>query len=265
MKRSIDPEDYQSLPHPLAVMPKVFRDGHFIAPHSHERDQLLYALSGVMRVTTGSDTWLLPPARALLMPAGQEHSVEIRGDVHMRSLYISPGGPTEIKVLNVTPLLRELIAELAGEPMDFSGNPRAELIAELIVTEMDRTACLPLNVPLPADSRLQELYMRLVDDPTCGESLELLAGDVGVSAKTIARLCARELGMRFSDWRRRIRFSLALERLEQGEPVKVVSRDCGYRSASAFTHAFKQEFGQRPSDFQSPHVIEFRGPFSEQN
>ncbi|MEM7446488.1 MAG: helix-turn-helix transcriptional regulator [Pseudomonadota bacterium] len=250
-QRSTDPADYQALPHPVAVMPKVFADGHRIPAHRHARDQLLFAIRGVMRVGTGLDTWVVPPDRALLMPAGQEHSVEMRGEVQMRTLYISPSRPARIKVLKVTPLLRELISELALEPMDFSGRPRAELIAKLINAEMDRADSVPLTFPLPSDPRLQRLCLRLIEEPSLDASLELLADEIGASAKTLARLCSKELGMRFSEWRRRMRFSAAVERLDQGEPIKSVARSCGYHSASAFTHAFKAEFGVRPSEFRS--------------
>src|SRR5262245_1527494 len=51
-QRSTDPEDYQALPRPVAAMAKKFPPGFEIAPHAHARDQLLYAVSGVMRIQT---------------------------------------------------------------------------------------------------------------------------------------------------------------------------------------------------------------------
>ena len=74
--RSTDPRDYQELPQSLAVMAKRFNDGFVIDPHQHLRDQLIYAVSGVMRIGTSEDAWVVPPDRALLMPAGIEHSIE---------------------------------------------------------------------------------------------------------------------------------------------------------------------------------------------
>ena len=249
--RSTKAEDYQDLPQAVAVMPKHFADGHRIAPHAHKRDQLLYAVSGVMRVSTSDDSWVVPPDRALMLPAGTEHSVEMRGKVQMRTLYISAVGQTSPKVLHVTPLLRELIAALAQAPMDFSNDPRAERIAELICIEMDAATALPLNIPLPSDPRLQRLCMALMEDPSQNASLEVLAHDLGASAKTLARLCTRELGMSFGDWRRRVRFTAALELLERGEATKTAASRCGYSSTSAFTYAFRRVFGVTPTGFQS--------------
>ena len=39
--RSTDPADYQRVPRAVAAMPKDFADGFEIAPHSHERAQLI--------------------------------------------------------------------------------------------------------------------------------------------------------------------------------------------------------------------------------
>ncbi|MDA7963456.1 MAG: helix-turn-helix transcriptional regulator [Ruegeria sp.] len=249
--RSTQAEDYQDLPQAVAVMSKRFADGHRIAPHAHKRDQLLYAVSGVMRVSTSDNSWVVPPDRALLLPAGTQHSVEMRGQVQMRTLYISATGAASAKVLLVTPLLRELIAELARAPMDFSDDPRAERIAELICIEMEAATALPLNIPLPSDPRLQRLCMTLMEDPSQRASLEVLAHDIGASAKTLTRLCNRELGMRFGDWRQRVRFTVALEMLERGETIKSAASHCGYSSPSAFSYAFRRVFGQTPTGFQT--------------
>lgn len=248
--RSIDPRDYQELPQSLAVMAKRFNDGFVIDPHQHLRDQLIYAVSGVMRIGTSDDAWVVPPDRALLMPAGIEHSIEICGDVEMRTLYIASSSSSEIKVLMVSPLLRELITALAGEPMDFSGNRRAEQIAELITTELASATALPLNIPLPRDARLQKVCQQLLADPSTVMSLEELSERTGASPKTLARLCKTDLGMTFSVWRRRVRFSKAFELLGSNHSIKEVASKCGYESPSAFTFAFKKEFGASPTDFR---------------
>jgi AraC-like DNA-binding protein/quercetin dioxygenase-like cupin family protein len=247
---STDPRDYQNLPQNLAVMAKQFPDGFIIASHSHPRDQLIYAISGVMRIETSEDAWVVPPDRALLMPAGIDHSIYVRGNVEMRTLYIASLEPTATKVLTVSPLLRELITALACEPMDYTGNRRAEHVAELISMELNRATALPLNIPLPRDKRLQQVCQQLLSDPSITLSLEQLADQTAASSKTLARLCLNELGMSFSVWRRRIRFAKALELLGRDQPMKRVARECGYESPSAFTYAFRKEFGASPTDFR---------------
>ncbi|MEO1494574.1 MAG: helix-turn-helix transcriptional regulator [Pseudomonadota bacterium] len=247
---STDPKDYQSLPSSVAVMPKRFPDGFYIAPHSHPRDQLIYAISGVMLIETSDDAWVVPPDRALLMPAGREHSIQVSGHVEMRTLYIAPSETARVKVLFVSALLRELITALAREPMDYSGIRRAELMADLISTELEDAEALPLNVPLPRDRRLQQICQLLLKDPSIRLSLDQLADNAAASSKTLARLCIKELGMSFSVWRRRVRFAKALELLGRGRSMKLISRQCGYESPSAFTFAFRKQFGTSPTEFR---------------
>jgi len=68
--RSINAQDYQHRPRVVTAMAKEFPAGAQTGSHSHPRAQLIYAIEGVMRVTTPSGFWALPPLRALWVPAG---------------------------------------------------------------------------------------------------------------------------------------------------------------------------------------------------
>jgi len=105
--RSTDPRDYQSVARPFAAMAKSFADGFEIEPHSHARDQLIYAVSGLMRVRTAHDAWIVPPDRAVYLPARTTHSISMRGDVEMRTLYIARGAAPP-KEQESIPLARDL-------------------------------------------------------------------------------------------------------------------------------------------------------------
>ena len=84
--RSTDAADYQNVPRPIAAMSKTFAHGSEIAPHHHPRDQFLFSVTGVMRVFTRSEAWVVPADRAVYLPAGVEHSIAIRGVVTMSTL-----------------------------------------------------------------------------------------------------------------------------------------------------------------------------------
>jgi quercetin dioxygenase-like cupin family protein len=75
--RSTEPLDYQHLPQPISAMAKSFADGFEIALHEHDRDQLLYAISGVMHLQTQRAAWVVPPDRAVYIPAGISHTVSM--------------------------------------------------------------------------------------------------------------------------------------------------------------------------------------------
>ncbi len=248
--RSTNPDDYQAVPRAIAAMAKSFAAGDATRPHSHTRDQLLHAVTGVMRVTTAEGAWIVPPDRALYMPGGIEHAVSMKGRVEMRTLYIDPGAapglPQQPVVLEVPDLLRALILELLEEPVLYDETARGGRLAALILDEIASARTLALAIPMPKDRRLKRLCERLIAEPARDETLERLAEGTGASARTLSRLFTRETGLTFSQWRQRVRFTNALEALVRGEPVGAVARASGYASASAFTAAFKKALGQTP-------------------
>jgi quercetin dioxygenase-like cupin family protein len=58
--------------------------------HVHEDHQLAWASAGVLTVLTGGTTWVLPPSRALWIPAGLPHETGASGRATMRSVYVPP-------------------------------------------------------------------------------------------------------------------------------------------------------------------------------
>jgi len=249
--RSTDPEDYQDLPQTIGVMSKSFVDGSVVPLHSHERDQLLYGISGIMRLRTEAEAWIVPPDGAVYIPAGTAHSINMHGVVDMRTLYIDArrgdDRPRTLSVVAVSALLRELILALNEEPVAYVPESRGGLIAQLIEHEIERSHELSLKVPLPNDPRLQRLCAELLADPSDRRTLDDWAIVAGASTRTLARLFENDLGMSFNQWRQRIRFHNALEALSSGESIARVAARHGYRSASAFSAAFAKVMGMLPS------------------
>jgi AraC-like DNA-binding protein/quercetin dioxygenase-like cupin family protein len=252
--RSTNAVDYQNVLRPLAAMSKTFEDGFEIPPHGHPRDQLVYAVTGVMRVRTRTDGWIVPPDRAVYLPAHTEHAIRIRGLVTMSTLYIVrrhhddlPLAPT---VLEVSPLLRELVLALIDEPVIYDEQGRGGAVASLILDEIARARQLPLVIPMPRDARLQRVCDALLADPASRLTLEGWVDVAGASVRTLARLFEEELGVSFVAWRQRVRFHNALEAIIAGDPISRVAMRNGYRSASAFSAAFRNVMGQSPSSLR---------------
>lgn len=249
--RSTDPADYQSLPVKVAAMAKRFASGHEIAPHDHARDQLLFAVSGVMAVRTPREAWIVPPDRAVYLPARTRHSLRIRGDLEMRTLYITSGTVPALRgepcVIEVSALLRELVLALFEEDLLYDEGGRGGMLARLALSELGRARRLPLSVPMPEDLRLKKVCDALLADPACDWPLERWSESVGAAPRTLARLFERELGMGFALWRRRVRFHDSVAALVAGAPVAQVARRAGYRSVSAYAAAFRQAMGMAPS------------------
>ena len=253
-ERSTDPADYQRVPRAVAAMPKDFATGHVIAPHHHRRGQLIYATVGTMRVSTEDSVWLVPPQRALWMPAGVEHSIFMPGDVTMRTLYLradaASGMPKTCRVLPISALLRELIVRATELPMHYDeGGPAGYLVA-LIVSELESAQSLALHLPMPRDGRLRALCQALLDAPGDQRPLAAWATSVNASGRTLARRFQSETGLSFGAWRQQARVLEAMGRLGGGAPVTQVALDLGYESVSAFSAMFRRAAGASPSHYR---------------
>src|SRR5689334_9945136 len=187
--RSTDPLDYQRVPRAVAAMPKDFASGFEVLPHSHERAQLIYATAGTMRVSTDDGMWVVPPQRALWMPAGVRHSILMLSDLTMRTLYLREDAaavmPEACRVLPVSPLLRELIVRATELPLQYDETGPAGHVVALIITELHGLQSLPLQLPMPSDARLRALCQALLDAPADSRTLGEWAVTINASARTL--------------------------------------------------------------------------------
>ena len=224
--------------------------GGGVAPHAHNFGQVAFARRGVMRVLAQGGVWVVPPGRALWIPARVVHEVQCRTDVAMRTVYLRADSQLpyrkELAVLAVTPLLREIILRLVEGPVDETTRPH---LLPLLEAELRAGQVMPLNLPQPRDPRLARAVARLTDDPAARGTLEHWAAQAGMARRSFARRFAVETGLSFGVWRRRLRMLWAIEQLAVGEPVTVVALDAGYDSVSAFIQAFRQEMGVTPGRY----------------
>lgn len=240
----------EALPQAVVAYGRDLRRGDSLPFHHHQRAQLVYASRGVMTVTTRSASYVVPPQRAVWMPAGVEHRIDARSDVAMRTLYIHASEvmhpPGEVCVLQVTPLLRELIvAAVQAGPVYAPGSALSRIMA-VILDQVGMQHVAALALPLPTDPRLLRITHALLQDPADGRDLGQWASLVGASKRTIGRLFNAETGMSFQAWRQQRRLLRALELLATGEQVTRVALELGYDNTSAFISMFRRCLGTTP-------------------
>lgn len=235
----------------LRTLACTYFAGYHLPPHAHPWGQLIYAASGVMRVRTQGMLWIVPPARAIWAPAGIEHEIWAKGDFAMRTLYLEPTLAADLPhasfALDVSPLLRELVLHVVSVGMLDDGDEGHARFAGVIADQIRASATLPLSLPLPADLRAVRLAERLRDDPACDLELDALARAAGASARTVQRLFLAETGLRFAEWRQRLRLLHGASLLGAGTSVTQAGLDAGYAGTSAFIAAFRKQFGHTPS------------------
>src|ERR1700678_16744 len=228
----------------------TFTEGYLSKAHRHDWDQFTYATHGVLTVQTDKGSWVIPPHRAVWVPAGIEHVEVMSGPVAARSLFFVPGLakflPRECTAVNVSPLLRELIlATIRFGYLDRNVPAQARLLA-IILDQFEALAQAPLQLKTPSDPRALQIAALLEKDPASPKPLRTLAREAGASKRTIERLFKADTGVSFQQWRQRLRVIQALRLLASGESVTSVALDVGYSGTSAFIAMFRRELGTTP-------------------
>jgi AraC-like DNA-binding protein/quercetin dioxygenase-like cupin family protein len=230
----------------------TYSSGHVIQPHTHPWVQLLYASSGAMTAQAGRWSWMVPPGRAVLIPAGCPHTIRMWGDVAMRLLAIPPDRIAdridldECRVLSVTPLLRELVLRVIEMgALDSRVAEEARLLAVLF-DEIAGAEIAPLMLPLPVEPRALAVARHVLARPAEEETIDGLARRFGAGRRTLERLFRGETGISFGMWRQKARMLDSIRLLAEGKSVTEAALDTGYNSVSAFIAAFKTTFGCTP-------------------
>lgn len=229
-------------------------DAHF-EPHQHAWVQLAYCDQGLIQVTAmepqGHTSFVVPPSRAVWIPANTLHAVTMLENAHLRTVYMhasaTPAGWTQARALVVSPLLRELIQALE----DMQPGPREDALTLLTLQEISQAAPHHLAIRLPQDKRLRALCDAVLRDLARQATLAEWASHIGASERTIARLFRDELGTSYLQWRQQAVLAHALPLLARSMPVSQVAQACGYTSDSAFAAMFKTAMGHTPSQFQA--------------
>lgn len=242
-----------ALPRPLYARAESLGAGSWTPRHRHDWVQFSYAISGVLGVYTAEGSYFAPPQWGVWIPAGVEHDVITSTRAEMRSLYVrsedSAWAPLRCRVLEVTPLARELIKQFCLYPVDYPQGDSHE--AHLVQVLLDQLQMLPevgFSLPLPQHPGLLEVCNTLLEHPEQAHTLEHWAQHLGRSEKTLMRLFQRETGLSFRAWRQRMRLLSSLDALEQGQSVTQAALGCGYDSTSAYIAAFKGLFGATPGE-----------------
>jgi AraC-like DNA-binding protein len=233
----------------VSTLAHEYKSGFEVPHHAHGSDQLIYAISGVMEVSTENRVWIIPPQFAVWIPARVSHSIHMPRAVSMRTLYIRSGKVArspECSVLHVSPLLRELIVEAVRLRRLRTRNRHESALRDLLAFELQRAGLLSTFVALPCERRALALARSVVAEPGCSVTFDNLCAQNGATVRTMQRLFQKELGSDFGSWRRQVRITKAVELLASGLSVKETSYQVGYSQSSAFIQTFRRLIGVTP-------------------
>lgn len=218
--------------------------------HAHDTHQLVWAAAGVLTVAADAGTWVLPPSRALWVPAGLPHETVASERSTMRTLYLEADRCPILwespRPVVATALLAALIEHLNEDALDQQHRARAEA---LVFDLLEPVEVATIQVTMPSDERALEVARALMSNPADTRNLAAWGREIGASGRTLTRAFLAGTGIPFARWRTSVRLQAAIPLLAAGEPVATVAGYVGYETPSAFIAAFRRHTGVTPGTY----------------
>lgn len=244
------PADLASDSQALVVVSFPMPRGSVFDWHTHPDHQIAWAPTGVLMVRTDRTAWVLPPTRALWIPAGLRHETLSTSAATMQAVYVLPDrcpvAWTDCTPVAASPLLGELIGYLENPSLEAPARARAEAVVVDLLRPVEMAT---VDVRMPCEDRAKEVAEALRQEPADNRTLGEWGRTVGASERTLARAFLADTGLPFGRWRSLLRLSAAMVDLAGGAPVSRAARAVGYESTSAFVAAFRRETGVTPATY----------------
>jgi len=227
--------------------------------------RLVYSPNGLFVVHGEAGHWVVPPTAVLQLDAGVLYGVRKADSVSVRVVEISAPLslllPTQSRLYQLTPLLRELLEALSAVPGPIDTDSKAQCLVDLLsrvdVLGDDPT---PRCLGVPSDPRVAHICDDVITNLDSPKTLQEWASELKFDTRTLHRLFVQEFGMPFVQWRQQTRLMAALEWLAEGRQIMDVALDLGYQTQSAFSAMFRRNLGITPSEWQEKGRIRASHP-----
>ncbi len=210
-------------------------------------DQVLYSKSGLFVASSSSESWTVPPHRALCVTDGTTIRARTRRPTAMRCLYFRH----ELKalrsgnrVVSTNTFTRELLLHVVKQCPISLATPSNEALIQVVLDQIAAAPTAPLHLPFPADSRAQALATVLTNNPTI--TLGDAIATVAASRRTLERIFRSETAMTLAGWQRRSRILFSLDLLSQEKSMTEIALASGYATSSSYIAAFRSELNSTP-------------------
>lgn len=249
----------ESSPAEIVGLKREYAGGYSYALHFHDRDQLVYASKGVMTIRTRRGVWVVPPLRALWIPARTSHEVHMSGAVSLRTLYFKTRLGSKFSkscsVVNVSSFFKELILFACEfHSLSLRNRVQAHLI-RVILDQLQQVQMIPLQLPSPEDLRARRVAEILMSDPVAEHDIGEICKSAGGSRRTIERLFLKETGISLGKWRQQSKLLHALQLMGAKEKISAAATGAGYSTASAFISSFRNALGTTPGKYFQHQLI----------
>ena len=239
-------------PKPLIVRVQSLPPKSYFTEHSHNWNQLVYAIAGALTVNAEGKSVVISSEQAVWLPTGTKHSVGSLMGAEFRSLWVANmatrGVTSRTTLIQVSPFLRALIVEAAS--LKQGDRHYADRVTALILEQLRRATPISGALPWPTHPALLALCEKLYADPADAHDSDYWGHEIGMSPRTLTRRFETEVGMSLRSWRQRLRLFMAMELLGSDLPITEIALRLGYSSASAFIFMFRSEMGVSPLQYR---------------
>ena len=171
----------------------------------------------------------------------------------MRTLYLKPrlakSLPRNCCVVNVSPLLKELILHACGVRLLRKTTSWQRHVIDVVLDQLQTVQMVPLQLPHLSDPRALRIADAMMANPGNTQTLAQICRAGGASKRTVERLFQEETGMTFGKWRQQLRLMQAMRLLADGAKVTHSALEAGYSTPSAFISMFRKTLGTTPTAY----------------
>jgi AraC-like DNA-binding protein len=239
-----------------ATLAKTHAAGTVLPSHAHRSGQLVFAVKGVMLVETAVARWTVPPQRALWVPPGHVHAIQMASATEMRTVYCRPElvaqcasfvRQGEVHAVAASPLIKELVLGLFDGGFEHATR---RLMVSLLLHTLQQMPGLPTWLPMPASDKLRRVVAPMLETRHWQLPLHHLASLAAMSERTFSRRFTAEVGLSFRAWRQRARIISSLDLLASDAPVKAIAHALQFESPAADVASFRELLGCTPNAFR---------------
>lgn len=220
--------------------------------HSHDYDQLLYNMAGVVQLETQESRYALPAAHAAWIPAGVPHRTFLT-DAECISLYLAPDKATEtLRIVGVDDLLREMILHARRWPL---GAAQDDAVAQSYFATLALLCAERLKREQPLAQPNKDIAVQRAMAYATADLARANVNGAAVAARlserSLRRRFAQATGLTWQSWLTQTRILAAMCLLAEGARVTDAALQVGFSSLSAFAQAFARISGETPSAYRA--------------
>lgn len=216
----------------------------------HKSGEFVFTFDGSLEVNVESNHLIAPMNYGVWIPPIVDHECLSRYITSSCSVHIMPdfcmGLPTIPCTLETNELSRSILKYLKSLPQTMLVSDEIQRLLAVFIDQLKQMKIHSDFLPSSNDMTLRHLLEFIEATPEDNTPIQILAQKAGITVRTLNRKSHHELGMPFTEWRRRFKIVQAMHLLDQGCKVEVVAYELGYSSASAFITMFQKITGRTP-------------------